>query len=144
MEASPVDLAAKALARRDRSEADLLRILQRKGVSADAAADAIAALRDRGVVDDERFAASATRVFANRGYGDKAIVFRLQREGVDRDLALEAVSQLEPEGDRAVRFAARRGHSDRTARWLAARGFGRDAIDHALAAIADEPAAELG
>jgi len=144
MEASPVDLAARALARRDRSEADLRRILERKGVSADEAADAVAALRDRGVVDDQRFAAAAARSLASRGYGDKAIVFRLQREGVDRELALEAVAELELEADRAARCVSRRGHSERTARWLASRGFGRDSIEHGLAAIADTGTAKLG
>ena len=144
MEQSPVDLAARALARRDRCEADLLRILERKGVSADEAADAVSTLRDRGVVDDQRFAGTAARSFANRGYGDRAIVFRLQREGVERELALDAVAELELEADRAARCVARRGASERTARWLFARGFGRDSIEHGLASIADTGAAELG
>jgi SOS response regulatory protein OraA/RecX len=144
VEPSPVDLAARALARRDRCEADLRRILERKGVSADDAADAVAALRDRGVVDDRRFAAAAARSFAGRGYGDRAIVFRLQREGVDREFALEAVAALELEADRAARCVARRGQSERTVRWLAARGFARDSIEHGLASIADTGTAELG
>ena len=38
MEPSAVDLAARALARRDRCETDLRRILERKGVSVDDAA----------------------------------------------------------------------------------------------------------
>ena len=144
MEPSPVDLAVRALARRDRCEADLRRILERRGVSADEAADAVDALRDRGVVDDRRFAGVAARSFASRGYGDRAIVFRLQREGVDRELALEAVAELEIEADRAARCVARRGRSERTVRWLASRGFARDSIEHALASIADTGAAELG
>ena len=144
MEPSPVDLAARALARRDRCEADLRRILERKGVSTDEAADAVAALRDRGVVDDQRFAGAAARSFAHRGYGDRAIVVRLKREGLDRELALEAVAELELEADRAVRCVARRGASERTARWLAARGFARDSIEHGLASIADMGTAELG
>jgi SOS response regulatory protein OraA/RecX len=144
MEQSPVDLAARALARRDRCEADLRRILERKGVPADDAADAVAALRDRGVVDDQRFAGAAARSFANRGFGDKAILFRLQREGVDRELALEAIAALELEADRAACCVARRGASERTARWLASRGFGRDSIEHGLASIADAGVAELG
>ncbi len=144
MEPSALDLAARALSRRDRSEADLRRILARKGVDAAAADDALDALRRAGAVDDTRFAASAAASLARRGYGDRAIVFRLQRDGIGREEAIEATSALEPERERAVGFAERRGASERTVRWLTARGFERDAIEHAVATIADSTAAELG
>jgi SOS response regulatory protein OraA/RecX len=144
VEPSAVDVAARALERRDRCAADLLHILNRKGVSPEEAADAVATLRERGVVDDERFASAAARSLANRGYGDRAIAFRLQREGVDREVTAEAISHLELESERAVRFVERRGHSERTARWLLARGFARDSVEHGIAAIADTPAPELG
>ena len=144
MEPSPVDLAARALARRDRSEADLRRILRRKGVSEAEASEAVASLRDAGAVDDDRFARGAAEALASRGFGDRAIVLRLQRDGVERELALEAVSALEPEPERATRLVGRRGASPRTARWLVSRGFGRDSIDVALPAIADSGGSELG
>jgi SOS response regulatory protein OraA/RecX len=143
MSPSAVDVAARALARRDRCEADLRRILARKGISETDAEDAVAKLRDLGVLDDARFAATAAEAFAARGYGDQAIISRLQRDGVDRDLALVAVSQLEPETDRAVRLAERRDASVRTARWLASRGFATDAIEETLRLIADLGQTEL-
>jgi hypothetical protein len=43
-----------------------------------------------------------------------------------------------------VRCVERRGCSDRTVRWLAARGFARDSIEHGMTAIADTVASELG
>lgn len=142
--ASPLELAARALARRDRSEADLRRILDRKGVDAAGVDAAVEALRRAGAIDDVRFAAGAAASLARRGYGDRAIVFRLQRDGIDREQALEALAELEPEEVRAAAFVERRGASERTVRWLTARGFTGESIDHAVEAIADAAASELG
>jgi SOS response regulatory protein OraA/RecX len=141
---SPLEIAVRALAHRDRSEADLLRILRRKGVSEVDAAEAVTTLRGAGAIDDDRFAYAAAEALARRGYGDEAIVFRLRRDGLDRELALDAVARLEPECDRATGVAAQRGASERTARWLTSRGFARDSIEAALAAIAETGASELG
>jgi len=52
---------------------------------------------------------------AERGYGDAHIRAELQVRGLPTE---EALAQLEPEPERATRFA-RRGAS-----WLARRGFG--------------------
>jgi SOS response regulatory protein OraA/RecX len=128
-----LDAAARALARRDRSEAGVLDVLRRKGIGEDEAVEAIETLRRLGAVDDERFASASAVALARRGFGDRAILFRLAREGVDRELAGEAVTALEPEADRARRLAARRGGSAKTARWLAGRGFDRDSIETAIA-----------
>src|SRR5262249_46525433 len=104
-----LDAAARALARRDRSEADVLAVLRRKGVSEDEAVEAVETLRRLGAVDDERFAVAGAGSLAERGYGDIAIVFRLEREGLTRELVDRAVSALEPETERARRLVARRG-----------------------------------
>jgi regulatory protein len=137
---SPVDIAARALARRDRSELDLRRILARKGVSEDDVDEAIETLRRSGAIDDERFARAAAESLARRGLGDSAIVFRLQRDGIGRELALDAVAELRPEDERANELVARRGADPRNARWLSARGFSRDAVDQAVAAVAESEA----
>jgi regulatory protein len=141
---SAVDLAARALARRDRSETDLRRILAAKGVSDAEAADAVETLRRLGAVDDERFARGAARALANRGYGDEAIVLRLEREGIERTFVLAAVSELRPEAERAALLAGQRGPGARTARWLVSRGFTADSVERALATVAETDAAELG
>ena len=106
-----LDAAARALTRRDRSEAGVLEVLRRKGVAEDEALEAVETLRRVGAVDDERFAVAGGASLAERGYGDAAIAFRLEREGVSGELAERAVSALEQETERArqlVTAAARR------------------------------------
>ena len=144
MAESAVDVAARALARRDRSEADVRRILARKGVAESDADEALETLRRTGALDDERFAAATAQTLAARGYGDRAIVFRLGREGIDRESAVEAVSLLRPEPERAAALVERKGVSPQTERWLLGRGFARESIDHAVPAVAETAASELG
>jgi SOS response regulatory protein OraA/RecX len=141
---SAVDVAARALARRDRSETDVRRILARKGVSGVEAEEALESLRGLGALDDARFAAGRATALAERGYGDAAIAARLARDGVERELVDAVISALAPERARAGALAARRGATLRTARWLAGRGFGSDSIESAVPGIADTQAAELG
>ena len=141
MSSDALDAAARALARRDRSEAGVRDLLRRKGIAEEDAAKAVETLRRIGAVDDDRFASAGAASLAERGYGDAAILFRLEREGVERELAVSAVEALEPEPERARRLVERRGATTRTARWLTARGFAGDSVE---AAIAEGAAAELG
>ena len=141
---SAVDVAARALARRDRSETDVRRILARKGVSDVETEEALERLRGLGALDDARFAAGRATGLAERGYGDAAIAARLARDGVERELVDAAISALAPERDRAASLVARRGVTLRTARWLAGRGFSSDSIESAVPGIADTQASELG
>jgi SOS response regulatory protein OraA/RecX len=136
-----LDAAARALTGRDRSEAGVLEVLRRKGVPEDEAGEAVETLRRLGALDDERFAQAGAVSLAERGFGDAAIAFRLEREGVTRELAERAIAALEPEAERALRLAARRGATAKTARWLASRGFSSDSVE---AAIAKSEGAELG
>jgi regulatory protein len=141
---SAVDVAARALARRDRSETDVRRILARKGVSDAEAEEALERLRNIGALDDERYACARAAALGERGYGDAAIASRLASEGVARELGAAAVDALAPEAERAARLAARRGETLRTARWLAGRGFSTDSIESAVPGIAETREAELG
>lgn len=139
-----VDTAVRALSRRDRSETDVRRILERKGVSAAEAAAAVDVLRRLGALDDARFAARSAESLAERGYGDAAIAARLEQEGVKRELAAEAIAALEPEHERAAALAERRNRGLRTARWLSGRGFAPDAVEVAIRRIAGTDIPELG
>jgi regulatory protein len=141
---SAVDVAARALARRDRSETDVRRILADKGVSDADADEALERLRRSGALDDTRFARSRAAALADRGYGDAAIAFRLESEGIARELAAEAIDALAAEPERATTLAARRGATPRTARWLAARGFAPESVELALRRIAETDTRELG
>src|SRR6185437_230342 len=67
------------------------------------------------------------------------------RTGRNRPDSIErALAALEPECDRAVRLAAHRGATAKTARWLAARGFAQESVESALAGIAENEGRELG
>src|SRR5205823_10954302 len=77
-----LEAATKALARRDRSAADLTAYLERRGTGAEDAATAVERLRQAGYVDDARYATARAEVLAERGYGDEAVRFELGRNGL--------------------------------------------------------------
>jgi len=129
-------VAVRALQHRDRAAADVDARLERAGVGEDERRETLDALQRLGYVDDARFAASRAQALAARGHGDRAIRFDLQRQGVTSEDAEAAVAKLEPERARAEAIAARRGPGPATARYLARRGFGEDALE---AAVAHDP-----
>jgi regulatory protein len=136
-----LDVATKALARRDFSERGLRERLERAGVDAAEAERVLARLRDEGVLDEARFAANRAHALAGRGKGDEAIRFDLEGQGLPGELIEAALGELEPERDRAERIVARRGRSSGTARLLAGRGFDSDVVE---AVVAPSPGAALG
>jgi SOS response regulatory protein OraA/RecX len=136
-----LELATRALARRDFSERGLRERLRRAGVVDAEQDEALAALQRAGVLDDARFAQSRAQTLAQRGKGDAAIRFDLGRQGVSNEATEEAVALLEPERTRAERVVAQRGEGVATARLLARRGFGDEAVE---AAVARDDRAELG
>jgi SOS response regulatory protein OraA/RecX len=139
-----VAAGARVLASRDHSEQAVRTALQRKGIREPEREEALATLRRHGALDDHRFAHTRAAALAERGLGDAAIAFRLVRDGIDHNSVAGALAALEPERDRAVRLAARRGPTAKTVRWLAARGFAPESVESALAAVADDEGLELG
>ncbi len=131
-----LELAAEALARRDHSTAELAASLERSGVDATEAAQAVERLAAAGYVDDERAAASRAEALAARGYGDAAIRCDLEGRGLAPPAVQAALATLEPEAERARRLLERSGASARTARRLAARGFDAESLEAAFAARA--------
>jgi SOS response regulatory protein OraA/RecX len=115
------DLPARALDER----------LQHRGIAAADRAGALAALESAGLVDDVRFARNRALALAGRCLGNAAIRFDLKEYGVARELVEDALDGLEPEAVRAERIIASRGRSHATARFLARKGFGEDAIESA-------------
>jgi SOS response regulatory protein OraA/RecX len=128
-----LDVATKALARRDFSERGLRERLERAGIDSAEVEAVLARLRDEGLVDDARFAANRARALAERGKGDAAIRFDLAHQGLQADAIEEALAALEPERERAERIVARRGAGLATARLLASRGFDEGAVAAAVA-----------
>jgi SOS response regulatory protein OraA/RecX len=123
--------ATKALRYRD---ASAQRVTERLAAVAPAArAQALEVLERAGLVDDARFAERRADALAERGFGDEAIRHDLEHQGVPAEFREQAVAALAAERERAVAIVARRGPGLKTARYLAGKGFGEDAIEAALA-----------
>lgn len=133
-------VATRALRARDLSERRLAERLERAAVAPAAVAASLEALSVTGLVDDGRFAANRAEALAGRGYGDAAIRHDLERQGVIPELVEAALEALEGEAGRARRLVERRGSGPKTARYLASRGFGENAVEAALGAdFANDP-----
>jgi regulatory protein len=131
-ERDPVEIAAKALAHRDRSRREVDERLERAGVGAEERADALDRLERVGYIDDKRFAGARAGTLANRGCGDDWIRHDLARHGVPDEEAAEAIAALEPEAERAAALVERLGRTSKTGAHLARKGFGADALETAL------------
>ena len=129
--ARALDTAGRALARRELSEQRLRERLRGAGVAPAGREEAVDTLRRAGLVDDERFARARAAALAGRGLGNASIRFDLKRQAVPAAALEAALADLEPERERAARIVSRRGGGAATARYLARRGFGDDAVEAA-------------
>jgi regulatory protein len=138
--AETLAVAGRALRNRDLSKRRLEEKLERAAVAPAARSESLGVLTRAGVVDDNRFARVRAEALAGRGYGDAAIRYDLERHGIDPEAVSAALDGLEPELVRARRIAARRGGGARTARYLAGKGFGEEAVEAASGAdFANDP-----
>jgi regulatory protein len=133
-ETAPLDVAIRALRFRDRTAAELDARLEQRGVGDAEREQALETLERIGYVDDERFARMRAEQLADRGSGDALIRHDLEQRGVAADVIELAMGAIEPERERAARLAERRGRSLKTARYLASRGFGEEALEGLVAA----------
>jgi len=133
-----LEVAAKALAHRDRSAANLTAYLEQRGAAPEEASGAVERLQEAGYIDDARYASSRAEALADRGYGDDAVRFDLERDGVSADDVEAALSSLRPERERALSLLRAAKTPPAAIRRLAGKGFSRDSIDAALAALPDE------
>lgn len=127
-----MDQAMRWLARREYSIFELEQRLLAKGHPEPEVAGTLEALKEKGLVSDQRFAESLVRSRVERGYGPVKIAHELRAKGVDETL-VEAV--LEPDTEYWVarllevwekRFGAAPGDYRewaRQARGLQSRGF---------------------
>jgi regulatory protein len=133
-ETDAVETALRALRHRDRSVAELEARLEERGVGEAERQKALETLERMGYVDDERVARSRAEQLAARSAGNALIRHDLDGRGIASEFVLAALDALEPERERAERIAATRGRSAKTARYLASRGFGHDALEAVVAA----------
>jgi regulatory protein len=138
--ARAVDTALRAVSRREQSTAELDRRLRQQGFAPGLREETLNRLERVGLVDDERYAMRRAESLSERGQGDEAIRWRLERDGVAAETAAEALAALPPELERARLIVAAHGAGPRTARELARKGFGEEAVEEALGpVIADAP-----
>jgi SOS response regulatory protein OraA/RecX len=130
--AEALTVATRALRSRDLPASRVAERLERAAIAPAAAEESLTALSEAGLVDDARFAAGRARSLADRGYGDAAIRHDLERQGVEPELVEAAAASLEPESERARRLVESRGPGPKTARYLATKGFGEDALELAF------------
>jgi regulatory protein len=128
-----LESATKTLRYRDASAQRLAQRLEAASVAPAARMEALDVLERAGLVDDARFAERRADALAERGFGDEAIRHDLEQQGVPAELRERAVAALPAETGRALAIVARRGPGSKTARYLAAKGFGEDAVEAALA-----------
>ena len=129
-----VETALRALRFRDRTAAELEARLEQRGVGEAEREQALETLERIGYVDDERFARTRAERLADRGSGDALIRDDLERRGLAAEAVELALGSLEPERERAERIAELRGRTVKTARYLASRGFGDEALEALVAA----------
>jgi SOS response regulatory protein OraA/RecX len=132
--AEALQVAGGALRRQDLSSRGVAARLRRAAVAPAAVEESLAVLARAGLVDDARFARTRAGTLAERGYGDAAIRYDLERQGVAPDPIQDAIESLEPEGERARRVLSSRGPGVKTARYLASKGFGAEALEAAVGA----------
>jgi regulatory protein len=128
-----VETALRALRFRDRTSAEIAERLEQRGIGEAERVQALETLERIGYLDDERFARMRAEQLAERGSGDALIRHDLERRGLAADIVELSIGVLAPERERAARIAERRGRSVKTARYLASRGFGEDALDVVIA-----------
>jgi regulatory protein len=142
MEVGAFQLAVGALARKERTVAELRAWLGARGVKAEDAEGALERLIEIGQLDDQRFAERyAEDKRELRGWGPERIREALMERGIERSVA-EAVTGGERPGEQAERAAtllARRGvELDREAgrgravAYLARRGYDSDVAYEAV------------
>jgi regulatory protein len=132
--AEALAVAGRALRRRDLSERGIAERLAQASVAPAAVEESLAVLGRAGLVDDARFARTRAGNLAERGYGDAAIRHDLRRQGIAPEDVQAALEGLEAEAERARRLVERRGQGPSTARYLASKGFGEEALEAAAGA----------
>ena len=130
---TPLDVAARLLARSGLTEAALQDRLVAKGYQRETAARTVARCRELGYVSDERLALDRARTLRARGAGSLKIAADLAARGLSDDLVATAVESSragEPEEAWARRALAGAGQprGGRAWRLLAGRGFPEEVL----------------
>ena len=131
--------ALQYVSQRQMSAGELGRKLREKGFDEETADYCVAWITERGLLNEESYAAAIVRHYAAKGYGAGRIRQELMRRGLERELWEEALAALPEDTAKLDRFIAQRlkEPDDRDAvRKLSAalfrRGFSSEEIRSAL------------
>ena len=131
--------ALELVSQRQMSAKELSRKLRDKGADEETADYCVQWILERGLIDEERYAAAIVRHYAAKGYGEGRIRQELMRRGVPRDLWEDALEQMPEDTTKLDRLVASklRDPEDRDAvRKLSAslyrRGYSGEEIREAL------------
>ena len=131
--------ALEFVSQRQMSASELNKKLRDKGADEETADYCVQWILERGLLDEERYAAAVVRHYAAKGYGEGRVRQELMRRGVPRDLWDDALSAMPEDTSRRDRLVASklRDPGDRDAvRKLSAslyrRGYSGEEIREAL------------
>jgi regulatory protein len=131
--------ALELVSQRQMSARELNKKLRDKGADEETADYCVQWIVERGLLDEERYAAAVVRHYAAKGYGEGRVRQELMRRGVPRDLWDDALSAMPEDRSRLDRLVASklRDPGDRDAvRKLSAslyrRGYSGEEIREAL------------
>ncbi len=145
--------ALRMLARRDRCEHEIVEALLRRSVSRDVVEQTLEWVRERGYVDDRRFATAYATDRRRAGWGRQRIVLELIKRGIAREAAADALGECIPEGgagylDEVTELVRRRfavqlrddpeGARPRIVGFLTRRGHDWDSVASVLRAVMKE------
>ena len=131
--------ALELVSQRQMSAKELSRKLHDKGADEETADYCVQWVLERGLIDEERYAAAIVHHYAAKGYGEGRLRQELMRRGVSRELWDDALGEMPVDTSKLDRLVASklRDPDDRDAvRKLSAllyrRGFSGDEIREAL------------
>ena len=98
--------ALELVSQRQMSARELNRKLRDKGADEETADYCVQWILERGLIDEERYAAAIVRHYAAKGYGEGRIRQELMRRGVPRDLWEDALEQMPEDTSKLDRLVA--------------------------------------
>ena len=98
--------ALELVSQRQMSARELNRKLRDKGADEETADYCVQWIMERGLLDEERYAAAIVRHYAAKGYGEGRVRQELMRRGVPRDLWDDALSAIPEDTSRLDRLVA--------------------------------------
>ena len=123
--------ALELVSQRQMSAKELSRKLHDKGADEETADYCVQWVLERGLIDEERYAAAIVRHYAAKGYGEGRLRQELMRRGVSRELWDDALGEM-PVDTSKLRDPDDRDAVRKLSASLYRRGFSGDEIREAL------------